>query len=145
MPTSTIGNSRAKRHRKETQFFGSAKAHTAADTTDNDHAPLSKKKRGRPPKSVIKPVELFKAVVLPPVPNPHPLQPLPPPPPPQFLPLPSHLQPPIIPSSVRDNKQEDRISQLVMKAAVLEKELEVRNNFEDTSSKKEDRLFDMFF
>ena len=32
-----------------------------------------------------------------------------------------------------------------MKAAVLEKELEVRNNFEDASSKKEDRLFDMFF
>ena len=85
-------------------------------------------------------MELFTAAVLPTVvPKPHPLQPLP-----SLLP-PPHLPPPIIPSSVRDSKQEDRISQLVMKAAILEKELEVRNNFEDASSKKEDRLFDMFF
>ena len=115
-------------------MFGSAKAHTAADTTDDDHLLLSKEKRGRPPKSIIKPVELFRAVVLPPAPNPHPLQP-----------LPLHLPPPIIPTSVKDNKQDDRISQLVKKAAVLEKELKVRKNFEDASSKKEDRLFNMFF
>jgi hypothetical protein len=87
---------------------------TAGD--DEDLSP-PKKKRGRPPKpAVIKPVELFTAAVLPSVvPKLPPLQPLP-----SLLP-PPHLSPPIIPSSVRDSKQEDRISQLVMKVAVLEK------------------------